>query len=110
MLAGTGTNLALWEIVFYPVLSLLIAAAIAATPAFLAWRKAKAQRQTHDDRVKATCDAVLGLPADPNVGRLQRTPGLKDVVVDIQAAIGARNGKSIMAHINEIEKKLEERK
>lgn len=109
-MAVAGNGFALWEIVFYPAISLLIAAAIAATPALLAWRKTRAQRQTHADRIEATCDVVLGLPADPNVGRLQRMPGLMDVVADIQQAIGARNGKSIMSHITEIERKLEERK
>lgn len=57
-------------------------------------------------RLEATADAVLGQEAEPAIGRYARTPGLIDVVPDIQKVIGRRNGKTVMEHIDAIEEHL----
>ena len=74
------------------------------------WIKREQRRKAHEKRVEATCDAVIGLPADPNVGRLERIPGLNERVQRIQDGIGVMNGKTIMSHIADIERDLKELK
>lgn len=68
--------------------------------------KAEGHQREQDRRIFETCNAVLGQEADPTVGRYKRIPGLVEIVPDIQATIGAKNGKSVMEHISDIEAHL----
>lgn len=110
MLATTATSMALWQVIFYPALSLFIAAVLAVFAGLPVWKKMQQQRKAHEQRVASTCDAVLGKEPDPNVGRFERSPGLVDTVPMIQKAIGPMNGKSIMGHIEDIEHQLKQLK
>ena len=78
----------------YPSIMVLatLIAALGGIPLYRRRQERERQRIDHQKRVAAASDAVLGMPADPNVGRPVAQLGLVDVVANIQKTVGHMNG------------------
>lgn len=90
--ASTGTNT--FFLYIYPIFMMFVAllAGLGGWAAYhVHWKKKTDVRHDHDRRVAATCDAVLGSPADLNTGRPEY-PGLVRDMSDLKLTVGHMNG------------------
>lgn len=105
-------GIAIWEWILIQLASTIVAVAVFVLPFVLRWSW---RRRKHEARVEATCDAVLGVDADPNVGRMIRQAGLAEhmkematAVAELSRNVGKMNGsnKTICQHVESIDARL----
>lgn len=61
---------------------------VTGVPFYAIFQRRRNRMVAHEDRVEATCDAVLGQPPDPNEGRWVATPGMKDRLDQVIGSLG----------------------
>jgi hypothetical protein len=74
--ADTGAGLDVVVLTFIGTFAGLLAAGAVLWPIY---QRRVSRREAHERRIEATCDAVLGIEADTNLGR-QFKPGLVHVI------------------------------